>query len=140
MLSERIGLLLRREDLVTAAPRATVFEASRLMLGHAASAVVVVDDQLLTGILTEHDVVVRVVAVGRDPGAVRIDEVMTRAPMTVGPGDTFGHALALMHLHGCRHMPVVEAGRPIGIVLARNALDPELEDFICEVRRREAFD
>ncbi|MEO8081924.1 MAG: CBS domain-containing protein [Caldimonas sp.] len=139
MLSVRIGLLLGREKLATASPCATVFDASRLMLDNAASAVVVVEGDLLTGILTEHDVVFRVVATGRDPGAVRIDEVMTRAPITAGPEAALGHALALMHLHGCRHLPVVEAGRPIGIILARSALDPELEDFICEARRREAF-
>lgn len=139
MLTERIGLLLEREKMVTASPRATVFEASRLMLDNGASAVVVVEERLLTGILTEHDIVFRVVAAGRDPRAVRIDEVMTRDPVTIGPEETFGHALALMQLHRFRHLPVVESGRPIGVVLARGALDPELEDFICEERRREAL-
>ncbi len=140
MLTERIGLLLGREKMVTASPCASVFEASRLMLDNGASAVVVVEAHLLTGILTEHDVVFRVVAAGLDPCAVRIDEVMTRDPVTIGPEETFGHALALMQLHGFRHLPVVEDGRPIGVVLGRGALDPELEDFVCEQRRREAFE
>jgi len=140
MLSERIGLSLGREKMVTASPRATVFEASRLMLDNGASAVVVVEERRVTGILTEHDVVFRVVAAGRDPCAVRIDEVMTRDPVTVGPEETFGRAMALMQLHRFRHLPVVEDGRLIGVVLARGALDPELEDFICEERRREALE
>ena len=140
MLSERIGLRLGDEKMVTASPHATVFEASRLMLDNGASAVVVVEDRVLTGILTEHDVVVRVVAAERDPCVVRVEEVMTRDPVTIGPQETLGRALALMQLHGFRHLPVVENGRPIGVVLARGALDPELEDFICEERRREALE
>jgi signal-transduction protein with cAMP-binding, CBS, and nucleotidyltransferase domain len=47
--------------------------------------------------------------------------------------------MALMQEHHCRHLPVVENGRPIGIVSARNALDPELEEFVCEERRRRRF-
>ena len=139
MLTERIGLLLGRENMVTAPPRANVFDAARLMLEHGASAVVVVEDGLLTGILTEHDVVLRVVAAGRDPRSVGVEEVMTRDPVTIGPEETFGRAMTLMHEHHFRHLPVVENGKPIGVVLARDALDPELEDFICEERRREAL-
>jgi signal-transduction protein with cAMP-binding, CBS, and nucleotidyltransferase domain len=47
--------------------------------------------------------------------------------------------MLLMHERGFRHVPVVEDGRLVGIVSARDALDPELEDFICEERRREAL-
>lgn len=85
MLTERIGLLLGREKMVTAPPRATVLDAAHLMLENAVSAVVVVEDGLLTGILTEHDVVFRVVAAGRDPSTVGVEEVMTRQPVTIGP-------------------------------------------------------
>ena len=64
---------------------------------------------------------------------------MTPHPISVGPDVTFGHAMLLMQEHGVRHLPVVENGKPIGMVAARAALDPELEEFVCEVRRREAF-
>lgn len=139
MLSERIGLLLGRERMVIASARACIVAASKLMVANDVSAVVVVEEGLLTGILTEHDVVFRVVAAGLDPRIVRVDEVMTRQLVTISPEETFGHALAFMQLHHFRHLPVVENGRPIGVVLARGALDPELEDFICEERRREAL-
>ena len=45
-----------------------------------------------------------------------------------------------MHRHGIRHLPVVENGRPVGIVSGRDALDPELEEFICEAQRRQGFE
>jgi len=91
----------------------------------------------LVGIFTERDAVYRVMAVDRDPAATRLDEVMTPRPKTLSPDEPFGHALLLMNENGFRHVPVVEAGRPVGVVSARNALDPDLEEFAAEARRRE---
>ena len=59
--------------------------------------------------------------------------------MTVTPGESFGYALLMMHEKGFRHVPVVENGAPIGIVSARNALDPDLEEFESEARRRQSI-
>ena len=64
---------------------------------------------------------------------------MTSAPMTVGPDRSFGYALQLMHEYGFRHVPVVENGKPVGMVSSRDALDPDMEDFVSEVRRREGI-
>jgi CBS domain-containing protein len=62
---------------------------------------------------------------------------MTPRPKTLSPDEPFGHALLLMNEHGFRHVPVVEGGSLVGVVSARNALDPELEEFAAEARRRE---
>ena len=91
------------------------------------------------GIFTERDVVYRVIARGRSARTTRLAEVMTADPVTVTPGTRFGRALLMMQQGGFRHLPVLDAGRVVGIVAARPALDPELEDFACEVRRREQF-
>jgi CBS domain-containing protein len=139
MLSQPIRSLKDTGKVVTAAPQTSVAEAAAMMLAHGVGAVVVVDNGAITGILTEHDVVRRVIAGGRDPQAVRLDEVMTREPLTVSPDATLGHALVLMHERAIRYLPVVEDGKPVGLVLARDALDPELEDFISEARRRKSF-
>jgi CBS domain-containing protein len=139
MLSQPLRGLMARDKMVTATPQATVLEVAGLMLAHGTGAVMVVEDGALVGILSERDVVVRVVAPGRDARTVQVGEVMTPHPVSVDPDVTFGHALLLMHEHGIRHLPVVENGKPIGMVTARVALDPELEEFVCEVRRRETF-
>ncbi|MEO7706983.1 MAG: CBS domain-containing protein [Caldimonas sp.] len=125
--------------MITASPQTTVYEAARLMLEHAISAVLVVDGGALAGIFTERDAVFRVVAQGRDAFGVRLGEVMTPKPLTVDLEMTFGRALLIMQEHRIRHLPVVADGRPVGIVSARDALDPELEDFVCEERRRESL-
>jgi CBS domain-containing protein len=139
MLNERIGRLLERDRPVTTVPEASVFEVARLMHRHGIGAVMVLESGRLAGIFTERDALFRVMAPGLDPCTVRVADVMTVDPKTVDPDATFGQAMLLMHEHGFRHLPVVENGVPIGMVSARDALDPELEDFICEVSRREAL-
>ena len=57
-------------------------------------------------------------------------------PQTVDPDKSFGYALLMMHEQGFRHVPVIENGKPIGIVSSRNALDPDLEEFVSEAQRR----
>jgi CBS domain-containing protein len=136
MLSEPVANLLEPRRLVVAGPRASISEAARLMKDNEVGAVLVLQDGRLVGIFTERDAVYRVMAPGRDPTATTLGEVMTREPKTVAPDETFGYALLLMHENGFRHAPVVENGRPVGVVSARLALDPELEEFTAEAERR----
>jgi CBS domain-containing protein len=139
MFSERVGNLMQRDNLLTAVPDTTVDAAARLMAQRGVGAVMVVESSELIGIFTERDAVFRVIAQGRDVQTTRLGEVMTPAPITVDPDKSFGYALLLMHEKGFRHMPVLDGGRLVGIVSARNALDPELEEFIHEANRRKQF-
>jgi CBS domain-containing protein len=131
--------VLEPRKLVVAAPEATVAEAARRMRDGNVGAILVVLEGRLLGIFTERDLLVRVVAAGRDPAVVRLREVMTQEPATVAPDETFGYALLLMYEKGFRHVPVVDDGRPIGVVSARHALDPDLEEFVAEAERRKAI-
>jgi CBS domain-containing protein len=140
VFSEPVRDLIGRHSAVTASPRTSVQKAVEMMARCQVGAVMVVEDEHLVGIFSERDAVFRVVARGLEPRRTRLAEVMTPSPVTVAPDRSFGHAMAVMHEHGCRHLPVVEDGRPIGIVSARNALDPELEEFVCEQRRRRRFE
>jgi len=126
-----------RRPLLMVAPEMTVFEAARKMQEKQCGAVLIVRDERLIGIFTERDAVFRVMAQGRDPRSTLLADVMTASPKTIGPERSLGYAMILMHENGFRHMPVVDDGRPIGLVSARNALDPELEEFVSESQRRE---
>ena len=122
MYGQRVGDVMKRERLLTATSQATVSEAARLMAGQRVSAIVVVDHGVLVGIFTERDAVFRVVAAGRDPLCTRLHEVMTPSPVTVDPERSFGHALQQMHAHGVRHMPVVDDGKPVGVLTRADLL------------------
>jgi CBS domain-containing protein len=131
-----IRSVMERKRILVAPSDTSVSEAARLMARKKVSAVMVVEKGRLVGIFTERDAVYRVIAKARDAGTTRLVEVMTPAPKTVAPDESFGYAMLMMHEHGFRHAPVVENGRPVGIVSARMALDPEVEDFVAEAQRR----
>lgn len=139
MYGEPVRKLMRKGRLLTAKPGSLVAAAARRMARRNVGAMLVVEEGQLVGIFTERDIVFRVIAAGLDPRTTRLSEVMTRKPFTIEPSRPFGQALAIMLREGFRHLPVVERGKLVGIVSARNALDPELEEFASEARRRKHY-
>jgi CBS domain-containing protein len=137
VFSQPIRTMMEKKNLVTASPRTTVSKAAKLMAKRKVGAVMVVEEHRLVGIFTERDAVFRVIAQGRDSQTTRLADVMTSVPKTVDPDKSFGYALLMMHENGFRHVPVIENGKLIGVVSARDALDPDLEEFVSESRRRE---
>ena len=136
MFSQRVKQVMERKKLLTAAADTTVSKAAKLMANKNVGAVMVVEDERLVGIFTERDAVFRVMAQGLDAQTTTLAEVMTNEPQTVDPEKSFGYALLMMHENGFRHVPVIEHGKPVGIVSARNALDPDMEEFVSETQRR----
>lgn len=136
MFSQQIRSIMEPRKLLLAQPQTTVRKAAELMAKKHVGAVLVVDNEHLLGIFTERDAVFRVIARGLDPGATPLVDVMTRDPKTIAPEKSYGFAMLLMHENGFRHLPVIENGKPVGIVSSRNALDPDLEEFVSEERRR----
>jgi CBS domain-containing protein len=131
--------LMEPNKLIMLPRETTVSEAAGMMAGKDTGAVLVVDETHLVGIFTERDAVFRVLAKGRNAATTRLEDVMTRELSTLAPATSYGHALLLMHEKGFRHVPVVDGDHVLGIVAARNAMDPQLEEFVAEARRREHY-
>ncbi|HZQ63008.1 MAG TPA: CBS domain-containing protein [Casimicrobiaceae bacterium] len=124
------------QPAVTAGRMSTVFEAATLMKQKGKGALLVLEGAKLIGIVTERDIVFRVVAAGRDPRATPLADVMTPQPQSIHPDKPFHHALQIMHRGGFRHVPVVENERPLGIVSARDALDDDLYELRADLALR----
>ncbi|HMM77782.1 MAG TPA: CBS domain-containing protein [Gammaproteobacteria bacterium] len=133
MHKRTIRNIIQDQDLLTATADMPVAEAARQMQQRQVGAIVVVQDDRLVGIFTERDALFRVVAAGVDPTITPVAEVMTRNPAALDPGQPFAAALELMHEGQFRHVPIVENGRPVGMVSSRDALGPELEDFMYSI-------
>jgi len=140
MFDQSVRSVMERRKLLKAAPETLVSKAAKLMAAKNVGAVLVVEADCLVGIVSERDIAFRVVALGLDPQATRLVDVMTRAPHTVDPDKPFGYALLVMQENGFRHLPVVQDGKVIGIVSSRSAMDPDLEEFVFEARRRTHFE
>jgi serine phosphatase RsbU (regulator of sigma subunit)/CBS domain-containing protein len=109
-------------DPTFAPPQTPVTEAAALMDRRNVGAIAVCRDGAVVGILTERDIL-RAVARGQRPGHATLGELMTPAPVTIPPDATWSAAADLMLCHGVRHLPVVEAGRFVGMLSMRNLME-----------------
>ena len=137
MSGRTIRSIIEGQELITAPQSMPVGDAARLMKSHNVGAILVVEDDKLVGVFTERDALFRVVAEGRDASTTQLGAVMTRNPKTIEADSLFTLALQMMYEGGFRNVPVVENGRPVGLVSARDALGPELKDFVFEMLRQE---
>jgi len=115
----------------------TVAEAARRMKEGNTGAAMVLEGTRLAGIFTERDALFRVLAQAKDPLKTPVSSVMTRDPLTIHPDKPFDEALRMMHEGRFRNVPVVEHGRPLGMVSVRDALDPELAELRQTLGTRE---
>jgi len=81
------------------------------------------------GIITEADIVRRVVARGLDPAENDASSIMTRDTVVIRPNQPLGAALYLMHEYAVRHIPVIEKGKPLGVISVDDALVPDLQEY-----------
>src|SRR6266513_3842271 len=98
----------------------TVLEAARFMMEHKIGAVPVLRDGQLVGIVSERDIMNRVVAVGRLPGTTKVSEVMTTNPKAVSVDETVENCLFLMREFGFRHLPITDGKEIKGLVSLRD--------------------
>lgn len=115
----RLDQLMSR-DPVTVQPQEKVVEAARLMRTRHVSAALVVENDTLLGIITERDLSQKLVAEGLSPDGVFVSDLMTPNPVTASPETPVWDALSKMTVRGIRHLPVCEAGRPLGVVSLRD--------------------
>ena len=137
MSNRPIRTVIGNQQVLTVEGTSTVTQAARVMKEHKTGALLVCESGRLVGVFTERDALFRVTAEERDPHTTRVSEVMTADPQTISPDKPLGHALHMMYEGGFRNVPVVENGRPIGMVSARDALGPELKAFVAEMDERE---
>jgi CBS domain-containing protein len=113
-------------DLLTVEGDAPLTDAVRSMDDRRVGAVLVLEGERLVGVFTERDVL-RAVAHGLTPEAT-VGEWMTRGPETIEPDETAEHAAVLMIHGGFRHLPVVDAGKVVGILSIRDLMRSVLDD------------
>ncbi|MEQ8321010.1 MAG: CBS domain-containing protein [Rhodospirillales bacterium] len=118
----------------------TVLEAAKIMRDRKIAALIVVNDEgVLTGIITERDIVFRATAEGKDPSSAKVSEIMTPNPDTLAPGDSASDALELMQTRNYRHLPVVEGNKCIAVVSVRDLFKSVKESLEESIRETEAF-
>jgi CBS domain-containing protein len=127
--------LVKDRKLYSVKDSNTVLEAARYMMEYNIGAVPVLRDGDLAGILSERDIMNRVVAAGRTPGTTAVSEVMTPNPRAVAADETIDECLFIMREFGFRHLPVVDGKDLKGVVSLRDVLMHQSAELQRETRR-----
>jgi CBS domain-containing protein len=121
-------------DPVTLPKDATVVEAARVMRDKGIGDVIVTDGDRAAGIVTDRDIVVRAVAEGQAPESVRLEQVRSGELTAVSPDDPVERAIQVMRDRAVRRVPVVEDGRPIGVVsIGDLAIDRDPDSALADI-------
>ena len=126
-------------DLMTRDPRTvdagdTVVDAARQMRDGDFGSVLVLRDGQVDGIVTDRDIAIRAVAEGRDPESTPVTDVCSTGVATVEPGQSIEEAIQAMRDHDVRRLPVVENGRPVGILsLGDLAVERDPESVLADI-------
>lgn len=129
--------MLEGKTPVTIESGSTVVEAAKVMSQANKGSVLVVSGGRLQGIFTERDLMRRVVAAGMDPSTTKVDQVMTRELVVGRPQD--GHHMGIRRMVSarCRHLPVVDGDRLMGLVSRRDLMAIDIQQLEEEIDRRD---
>lgn len=138
MPTRLISDVIADQSIHTATAEKTVQAAAEAMAEAKVGSLLIVDRKgALVGIFTERDALVRVLAKGLDPTKTTLADVMTTQLQTIPSDRPLGHALHMMFEGGFRHVPVVDDGKPVGMISARDALGGEMVEFEHELHQRD---
>ena len=110
-----------------------VIEALRQMRDNRVRAVLVIDDGVLVGIVTLGDCAIKVLLPGLDAKQTPVNQVMTGNPMTVKPDDPLEGCMAMMAERGYRHLPVLDAGKVVGVISIGEVVKNKIRDLELNV-------
>jgi CBS domain-containing protein len=133
------GVIDGQQELCSLAGDATVQAAAELMAERRVGAVMVVEHGRLLGIVTERDIVFRVVAKSLAADATTLADVMTSDPESLSPQDTAFDALEKMQTGRYRHLPVLRDQEVCGMVSMRDIYEAVRRNLQEELRGAEAL-
>lgn len=123
---------MSQRHVVSLSPHASVWEAACAMTKANCGSVLIIDTQgVMLGILTERDLMTRVLAKALNPQTTPVSDVMTHNPQSVGPDMKVSEAVLIMIERGFRHLPIVTpADKILGVFSVRDALPREIGDAV----------
>jgi len=113
----------------------SVKEAARIMTKLRIGSLVIIEDEKIIGIITESDIIRKIVATGNDPSETLIEQVMTKDVVTVEAEEDLGEACQMMVDHNIKRLPVLQDGKLVGIMTTTDiiAVEPKLIENLAKV-------
>jgi CBS domain-containing protein len=132
-------ILAGKPEIYSIEPEATVFEALGLMEEKNVGALLVMRDRQLVGIFSERDYARRMILQGRTSRETPVREVMTSKVFVITPDTTSGECMMHMTDRHIRHLPVVDAGRVVGVISIGDVVRSVIDDLRFTVRQLESY-
>ena len=125
---------LMTTDPITVPASASVADAAKRMRDSDVGPVIVLDGDTVCGIVTDRDITIRAVAEGKNPKTMKVGEICSKDLTTVEPSAKVDEAVRLMREKAVRRLPVVENGRPVGIVsLGDLAVEQDRDSALADI-------
>lgn len=118
-----LASLVKTQKIISLHPHSTVFEAAQKMAEQLVGSILVIDADRLVGIFTERDLLNRVVAKDLDPKKTALSQVMSKNVTTIPLSEAVENCFKKMENTKCRHIPIVDGDRVVGVVTMRNILE-----------------
>ncbi len=133
-MKAREYLARKKHQLFTCRPEDTIEVAAAMLAKHNIGALPVVDSTgALAGIISERDIIRAIVSKGFQIQKVNVAQLMTRNVATCGLNDSVMSTRDIMKAHNCRHVPIVDGGKLLGIISVRDTLECKLEQRELEM-------
>jgi CBS domain-containing protein len=133
MSTVKSALAQKKGTLVHVRSGDMVVEVLRQMRDNRVRSVLVIDDDVLVGIVTQGDCAIKVLLPGLDAKQTPVGQVMTGNPVTVKPDDELEGCMAMMAGRGFRHLPVLDAGRVVGVISIGDVVKDIIRDLELNV-------
>lgn len=136
-----VSELLKKHDgtLWHLRPEATVFDALQTLASYEVGALMVMEGGRLVGVMSERDYTRKVALQGRNSRETRVQDIMTRNVVVVGPQTRTRECMALMREKRIRHLPVVESGTVLGMISIRDLMDDIIADHELTIQQLESY-
>jgi CBS domain-containing protein len=130
MMKTRVSDILKKKEgkIFSVIPKTTVFEAIHLMASNKIGAVLVLDNDRIVGIFTERDYMNKIILEGRTSKETQVKDVMTTKVIFVTPDVSVEESMAVMSEKRCRHLPVLDNKKLVGMVSMGDLVRKVIED------------
>jgi CBS domain-containing protein len=132
-------LAAKPAEVVTVDPGVSVFDALQRMADHDIGALVVIEDARVVGVMSERDYARKVILHHKSSREIPVSEIMTSPAITVGLSETLDQCMALMTDKRIRHLPVLEAGRLIGVLSIGDLVRATISEQAFAIRQLEGY-
>jgi CBS domain-containing protein len=133
--------LLKKRDAANWSlnPDDSVFDALQHMANHNVGAMMVMQQDRLVGVLSERDYTRKIALAGKSSRETKVKDIMTANVLTVSPQTRTRDCMALMSQNKIRHLPIVDAGKVLGMISIRDIMDDIIADHELTISQLQSY-